>query len=222
MIQHEIDREIVARAQLGEHAAFELLVKRYRRRLLRQILCIVHNLADAEEVLQEVLILAFRGLPEFRGEAGIYTWLFRIGLNRAKTHQIVKRKRSAVSVELSQENYAIEEMLAVSEVCSPLTAFENKERIEALDKCLNEMSTKLRKALVLFEIEGHSYSEIGKIEKIPVGTVRSRIARARKFLNDELNPGHDEGDIGSAINDATGNKQNSLVPEFEVAACAPI
>lgn len=221
MIPRDIENDLVIRAKSGEQVAFEVLVKKYRRRMLRQILGIVRNLADAEEVLQEVLILAFRGLPAFRGDAGFYTWFFRIGLNRAKTHQIVKGKRSAVSVQLSQEAYAIEEMLAVSEICSPHTALENKESIEALDQCLTNMPAKLRIALVLFEIEGHSYGEIGEIEKIPVGTVRSRIARARQFLNDQLNPGRLRVPSDSAIGDATADDRISRVREFEFALCQP-
>jgi RNA polymerase sigma-70 factor (ECF subfamily) len=185
MTEREVDKTLVIRAQAGERVAFDQLVIKYRRRLLRVISTIVRNQADAEDVLQDAFLLAFRGIPYFRAEAGFYTWLFRIGVNRAKSFEIAKRRH--VSIEFFTESDQREEA-TFDGVCdqSPLTALENKESIVALDRVLEGMPPTQSAALFLLGVEGLSYQEIARAAKVPIGTIRSRIFRARKLIAEAL------------------------------------
>ena len=189
MTDKDLDAFIVLRVQQGDLPAFNLLVLKYQRRLLRVVSRLVHDAADAEDVVQETFVKAYRALPNFRGDAAFYTWLFRIGVNVAKNFLVTKNRKAGISLQLlAREDDNGSDEHAVAEAACPSTALANKQTVIALDQALDAMPTQLRTAIVLYEIEGLSYEEIGTVMRCPVGTVRSRIFRARELIAAKLFP----------------------------------
>lgn len=177
------DRELVERARAGERAAFDLLVARYQRRLLRLVLRLLRDPAEAEDVVQEAFLKAFRALPRFRGEAAFYTWLYRIALNGARNAILRRRQRGA------SHGVAPSQLPApVPEIGTPESMLLSKQVMLAIDAALEALPLELRTAIVLREIEGLSYEEIAEIMECPLGTVRSRIFRAREAIARRLRP----------------------------------
>ncbi|SFF94682.1 RNA polymerase, sigma-24 subunit, RpoE [Duganella sp. CF458] len=177
------DRELVERARAGERAAFDLLVARYQRRLLRLVLRLLRDPAEAEDVVQETFLKAYRALPRFRGEAAFYTWLYRIALNGARNAILRRRQRSA------PQGVAPSQLVApVPEIGTPESMLLSKQVMLAIDAALEALPLELRSAIVLREIEGLSYEEIAQIMECPLGTVRSRIFRAREAIARRLRP----------------------------------
>ena len=178
----ELDEILVLRFQHGESSAFNLLTDKYKGRLFRVVLRLVHNPSDAEDVVQEALISAYRALPSFRREAAFYTWLFQIAINGAKKLLKAQSTRRNVSVQLGEdEDGELEDIGGVDEL-SPLSILENKRDISALDHALRQLPNTMATAILLRELEGLSYEEIAAVMGCPVGTVRSRIFRARELL----------------------------------------
>ena len=189
MTDREADEKLVARVQQGDRTAFNELVVKYQRRLFRVICRIIPDPGDAEDVMQETFIRAFRALPSFRGEAGFYTWLFRIGVNSAKNFAIMRQRKAGVSAQLgSDEDDTADPALNVTDHRSPMSELENKQTISALNDALDAMPVHLSSALMLCEIDGYSYKEISIIMGCPMGTVRSRIFRARELIAAKLAP----------------------------------
>jgi len=185
----DVDALIVLRVQGGDLPAFNLLVLKYQRRLLRVVLRLVHDPADAEDVVQETFVKAYRALPNFRGDAAFYTWLFRIGVNVAKNFLVTKNRKAGVSMQLvTRDDDPGADEHVVAEAACPSTALANKQTVIALDQALDAMPPQLRTAIVLYEIEGLSYEQIGDVMRCPVGTVRSRIFRARELIAAKLFP----------------------------------
>lgn len=177
------DRELVERARAGERAAFDLLVARYQRRLLRLVLRLLRDPAEAEDVVQETFLKAYRALPRFRGEAAFYTWLYRIALNGARNAILRRRQRGA------PHGVAPSQLPApVPEIGTPESMLLSKQVMLAIDAALEALPLELRTAIVLREIEGLSYEEIAEIMECPLGTVRSRIFRAREAIARRLRP----------------------------------
>ncbi|WP_426162478.1 sigma-70 family RNA polymerase sigma factor [Pseudoduganella sp. R-34] len=177
------DRELVERARAGERAAFDQLVARYQRRLLRLVLRLLRDPAEAEDVVQETFLKAYRALPRFRGEAAFYTWLYRIALNGARNAILRRRQRSA------PQGVAPSQLPApVPEIGTPESMLLSKQVMLAIDAAMEALPLELRTAVVLREIEGLSYEEIAQIMECPLGTVRSRIFRAREAIARRLRP----------------------------------
>jgi len=177
------DRELVERARAGERAAFDQLVARYQRRLLRLVLRLLRDPAEAEDVVQETFLKAYRALPRFRGEAAFYTWLYRIALNGARNAILRRRQRSG------PHGVAPSQLPApVPEIGTPESMLLSKQVVQAIDAALEALPLELRTAVVLREIEGLSYEEIAQIMECPLGTVRSRIFRAREAIARRLRP----------------------------------
>lgn len=177
------DRELVERARGGERAAFDLLVARYQRRLLRLVLRLLRDQAEAEDVVQETFLKAYRALPRFRGEAAFYTWLYRIALNGARNVILRRRQRGA------PQGVTPAQLPAPSgEIGTPESMLLSKQVMQTIDAALEALPLELRTAIVLREIEGLSYEEIGQIMECPLGTVRSRIFRAREAIARRLRP----------------------------------
>ena len=168
---------------MGERSAFDLLVARYRRRLLRLVLRLLRDQAEAEDVVQETFLKAFRALPRFRGEAAFYTWLYRIALNGARNAILRRRQRSAPSGVVPAQLTA-----PVPEVGTPESMLLSKQVMQTIDAAMEALPLELRTAIVLREIEGLSYEEIAQIMECPLGTVRSRIFRAREAIARRLRP----------------------------------
>lgn len=187
--EREIDAALVKRAQAGEKRAFELLVNKYQRRILRLLGRILHNQSDVEDIAQETFLKAYRALPKFRNESAFYTWLYRIAVNTARNHISSKHNQVFVSDQMESqdgETFSLLDNLTDGE--TPETHLHNREIIEALQIALEELPEQLRQAIVLRELEGLSYEEISTAMDCPVGTVRSRIFRAREAISERLKP----------------------------------
>jgi RNA polymerase sigma-70 factor (ECF subfamily) len=189
MGDREVDQQLVERAQRGDKHAFELLVVKYQRRLGRLISRFVRNAAEAEDVTQEAFIKAYRALPGFRGESAFYTWLYRIGINTAKNHLVAQGRRAPTSTTFdAEEAESFEEASLLHEVSTPENELMSKQVVDVVNASLQQLPEDLRTALTLREIEGLSYEEIAAVMNCPIGTVRSRIFRAREVVATNLRP----------------------------------
>lgn len=189
MGDREVDQQLVERAQRGDKHAFELLVAKYQRRLGRLISRFVRNSAEAEDVTQDAFIKAYRALPSFRGDSAFYTWLYRIGINTAKNHLVAQGRRAPTSTSFdAEEAEDFEDAALLHEVATPENELMSKQVVEVVNSSLQELPDDLRMALTLREIEGLSYEEIAAVMDCPIGTVRSRIFRAREAIATNLRP----------------------------------
>jgi RNA polymerase sigma-70 factor (ECF subfamily) len=189
MGDREVDQQLVERAQRGDKHAFELLVAKYQRRLGRLISRFVRNAAEAEDVTQDAFIKAYRALPAFRGDSAFYTWLYRIGINTAKNHLVAQGRRAPTSTPFdADEAEDFEDAALLHEVATPENELMSKQVVEVVNSSLQELPDDLRTALTLREIEGLSYEEIAAVMNCPIGTVRSRIFRAREAIATNLRP----------------------------------
>jgi RNA polymerase sigma-70 factor (ECF subfamily) len=189
MGDREVDQQLVERAQRGDKHAFELLVAKYQRRLGRLISRFVRNAAEAEDVTQDAFIKAYRALPAFRGDSAFYTWLYRIGINTAKNHLVAQARRAPTSTPFdAEEAEDFEDAALLHEVATPENELMSKQVVEVVNSSLQELPDDLRTALTLREIEGLSYEEIAAVMDCPIGTVRSRIFRAREAIAANLRP----------------------------------
>lgn len=189
MGDREVDQQLVERAQRGDKHAFELLIAKYQRRLARLISRFVRDAAEVEDVTQEAFIKAYRALPAFRGESAFYTWLYRIGINTAKNYLLsVGRRAPTTTVFDAEEAEGFEEAGLLQEVSTPENELMSKQVVEVVNSSLQQLPDDLRTALTLREIEGLSYEEIAAVMSCPVGTVRSRIFRAREAIATNLRP----------------------------------
>jgi RNA polymerase sigma-70 factor, ECF subfamily len=189
MGDREVDQQLVERAQRGDKHAFELLVAKYQRRLGRLISRFVRNAAEAEDVTQDAFIKAYRALPAFRGDSAFYTWLYRIGINTAKNHLVAQGRRAPTTTPFdTDEAEDFEDAALLHEVATPENELMSKQVVEVVNASLQELPDDLRTALTLREIEGLSYEEIAVVMNCPIGTVRSRIFRAREAIATNLRP----------------------------------
>jgi RNA polymerase sigma-70 factor, ECF subfamily len=189
MGEKEVDQQLVDRAQRGDKHAFELLVAKYQRRLARLISRFVRDSVEVEDVTQDAFIKAYRALPTFRGESAFYTWLYRIGINTAKNHlQALKRRAPTTTLFDAEESEGFEDAGLLHEVSTPENELMSKQVVDVVNSSLNELPDDLRTALTLREIEELSYEEIAAAMNCPVGTVRSRIFRAREAIATNLRP----------------------------------
>ena len=189
MGDREVDQQLVERAQRGDKHAFGLLVAKYQRRLGRLISRFVRNAAEAEDVTQDAFIKAYRALPAFRGDSAFYTWLYRIGINTAKNHLVSQGRRAPTSTPFdAEEAEDFEDAALLHEVATPENELMSKQVVEVVNSSLQELPDDLRTALTLREIEGLSYEEIAAVMDCPIGTVRSRIFRAREAIATNLRP----------------------------------
>lgn len=185
----EVDQQLVERAQRGDKYAFELLVIKYQRRLARLISRFVRDAAEVDDVTQEAFIKAYRALPAFRGESAFYTWLYRIGINTAKNYLLALKRRAPTSTSSNTEDAeGFEDAGLLQEVSTPENELMSKQVVEVVNSSLQELPDDLRTALTLREIEGLSYEEIASVMSCPIGTVRSRIFRAREAISTNLRP----------------------------------
>jgi RNA polymerase sigma-70 factor (ECF subfamily) len=182
MSDREVDQQLVERAQRGDKQAFELLVLKYQRKLERLLSRVIRDPAEIEDVAQEAFIKAYRALPNFRGDSAFYTWLYRIGINTAKNYLIALGRRAPTSTEFdSEEAEGFEDAAGLRDINTPESELTVNDAIAALPE-------ELRTAITLRELDGLSYEEIAQIMNCPIGTVRSRIFRAREAVADKLRP----------------------------------
>ena len=189
MSDREIDRQLVVRAQGGDKQAFNLLVEKYQRKLARLLSRFIRDPAEVEDVTQEAFIKAYRALPAFRGDSAFYTWLYRIGINTAKNYLMAMGRRAPTSTEVEAEDAeGFEEGEQLRDINTPESALLTSEIAETVNKTIEQLPEELRTAIQMREIEGMSYEDIAKAMDCPIGTVRSRIFRAREAIAEQLRP----------------------------------
>ena len=189
MSEREVDRELVARAQRGDKRAFELLVEKYQRKLARLLSRFIRDPAEVEDVTQEAFIKAYRALPAFRGDSAFYTWLYRIGINTAKNYLMALGRRAPTSTEVEAEDAeGFEDGEQLRDINTPESMLLSAEIARTVNATIEELPEELRTAIQLREIEGMSYEDIARVMDCPIGTVRSRIFRAREAIAGRLRP----------------------------------
>ena len=190
MGDREIDQQLVESAQRGDKQAFGLLVSKYQRKLGRLLSQFIRDPAEVEDVVQESFIKAYRALPTFRGDSAFYTWLYRISINTAKNFLVSQGRRvSTVANGFDNEDAeTFEEGAQLREMNTPENELMSKQVAETVNQILHDLPEELRSAITLREIEGLSYEEIAGIMGCPIGTVRSRIFRAREAIAEKLRP----------------------------------
>jgi RNA polymerase sigma-70 factor, ECF subfamily len=189
MGDREVDQQLVARAQRGDKRAYELLVMKYQRKLGRLLSRWVRDPAEVEDVTQEAFIKAYRALPSFRGESAFYTWLYRIAINTAKNYLVALGRRAPTTTGFdNEEAEGFEDAEQLRDGSTPESELEGKQIAAVVNKAMDALPDDLRTAITLREIEGLSYDEIASVMNCPIGTVRSRIFRAREAIATELRP----------------------------------
>jgi RNA polymerase sigma-70 factor, ECF subfamily len=189
MSDREVDQQLVERAQRGDKKAFELLVGKYQRKLARLLSRFIRDAAEVEDVTQEAFIKAYRALPTFRGDSAFYTWLYRIGINTAKNYLVAMGRRAPTTTEIdSEEAEGFEGSDQLHDLNTPENEMATRQIADTVNQTLSELPEELRTAITLREIEGLSYEDIASIMSCPIGTVRSRIFRAREAIAAKLRP----------------------------------
>ncbi|MPZ42874.1 MAG: RNA polymerase sigma factor RpoE [Betaproteobacteria bacterium] len=189
MGDREVDQQLVERAQRGDKSAFELLVAKYQRKLIRLLSRFIRDPTEVEDVAQEAFIKAYRALPSFRGDSAFYTWLYRIGINTAKNYLVAMGRRAPTVSEIeSADSEGSEESGQVPDYNTPENELMSRQIAETVNRAVDDLPEELRTAITLRELEGLSYEDIAGIMNCPIGTVRSRIFRAREAIAEKLRP----------------------------------
>lgn len=182
------DQQLVDRVFKGDKHAFDLLVLRYQHRILGLIGRFINDPAEVEDVAQEAFIKAYRALPKFRGDSAFYTWLYRIAINTAKNYLVARGRRPpSTDVDVDDAEF-MENNTALTDIESPEASQEKADLERVINEAIDELPEDLRTAFTLREFSGLSYEEITEIMGCPVGTVRSRIFRAREALDKKIRP----------------------------------
>jgi RNA polymerase sigma-70 factor, ECF subfamily len=188
MSNQSSDKKLVKRVQKGDKGAFDLLVLKYQHKIVNLVMRYVRDPELALDITQEAFIKAYRALPRFRGDSAFYTWMYRIAVNTAKNHLAAQRRRP-MDVELDlqdPEQYDLHSKL--KETDTPEGVILGKELQETVERAIAALPEDLRTAIILRELEGMSYEEIAQTMECPVGTVRSRIFRARDAIAKKVGP----------------------------------
>lgn len=189
MSERDVDAELVARVQRGDKRAFDLLVLKYQRKIMRLLSRMIRDPAEIEDVAQEAFIKAYRALPQFRGDSAFYTWLYRIAINTARNWQVASGRRPAtLNVIETEDGETFSQIDNLTDNNTPESMATSREIVETVNAAINALPEDLRTAIVLREIEGMSYEDIAQSMACPIGTVRSRIFRAREAIAAQLRP----------------------------------
>jgi len=187
--RRDVDADLVARVQRGDKRAFDLLVLKYQRRIMRLLARLLRSPADIEDVTQEAFIKAYRALPQFRGESAFYTWLYRIAINTARNwHVSQSRRPQTVDGFVNEDGETFEQIDNLTDINTPDAVLASKQVAATINAAIDELPDELRVAILLREIEGMSYEDIAQSMGCPIGTVRSRIFRARDAIATKLRP----------------------------------
>ena len=182
------DKQLVERVQHGDKKAFDLLVLKYQQRIINLVSRFVYSPSDAQDIAQEAFIKAYRALPNFRGESAFYTWMYRIAVNTAKNHLAVKSRRPLESAQDIDDVEQIEGDNTLRHQETPEHLLLRDEIQETILNSIEALPEDLKAAITLREVEGLSYEDISRAMDCPIGTVRSRIFRAREAIDKELKP----------------------------------
>jgi RNA polymerase sigma-70 factor (ECF subfamily) len=188
MGERAVDQELVARAQRGDKRAFDLLVLKYQQKVINLVSRYVRDPSEALDVAQEVFVKAYRALPGFRAESAFYTWLYRIAINTAKNFLVAQTRRppdADLDAELAEQ---LDVGVRLKEQATPESHLLEQEIAKTVQAAIDELPEDLRTAIILRELEGLSYEEIANAMSCPIGTVRSRIFRAREAIDARLRP----------------------------------
>ena len=185
MIASDTDQQLVQRAQRGDLRAFDLLVLKYQGRIAALVGRYLSDASEVEDVTQEAFVKAYLALGKFRGDSAFYTWLYRIAANAAKNHLVTKRRRPGADATI-EDVESFDEGGLLSESASPEALAMGDELAEVVESALNALPDELRAALMLREFDGLSYDDIADVLGCPVGTVRSRIFRAREAIDQRV------------------------------------
>jgi len=187
MNQRDVDAALVARVQRGDKRAFDLLVLKYQRKIMRLLSRMIRDPAEIEDVTQEAFIKAYRALPQFRGESAFYTWLYRIAINTARNWQAANNRRPLTSSIIETgEGETFDEIDNLTDISTPESMLASRQIAETVNAAMQSLPEDLRTAILLREIEGMSYEDIAQSMGCPIGTVRSRIFRAREAIASQL------------------------------------
>ncbi len=186
--EKQVDQALVERVQQGDKQAFDLLVRKYQQKIMNVIMRYVHDPDEAQDIAQEAFVKAYRALPKFRGDSAFYTWLYRIAINTAKNMLVSRGRRppgSDVEVEVAEQ---LDAGARLKDQATPESYIHEEEVLRTIKKAMDDLPEDLRTAIMLRELDGMSYEEIAEAMSCPIGTVRSRIFRAREAIDKKLRP----------------------------------
>lgn len=184
----DLDQDLVQRVQRGDKSAFDLLVVKYQHKIVHLVNRYVKDPSEAQDVAQDTFIKAYRALGDFRGESAFYTWLYRIAINTAKNYLLSRSRRHSDYEVDAQDAEQLEGAPQMRDIDTPEDHMMNDEIIKVIKEAVEKLPEEMRIAITLREFEGMSYEEIAEAMDCPIGTVRSRIFRAREAIDDKLNP----------------------------------
>ena len=188
MGESELDQALVERVQKGDKRAFDLLVRKYQHKIVSVVTRYVSDWSEAQDVAQEAFIRAYRALGAFRGESAFYTWLYRIGINTAKNHLVSRGRRPPIGDIAIEDAVLLDGASQLRERATPERELLRQEIEQTVFGTVEELPEELRTAITLREVDGLSYEEIAEAMNCPIGTVRSRIFRAREAIDEKLRP----------------------------------
>ena len=188
MGERNIDQTLVERVQQGDKSAFDILVLKYQSKIIQLVNRYVHDPDEAMDVAQEAFIKAYRAIGRFRGDSAFYTWIYRIAINTAKNHLVASGRRPPAGDIDAQDAEQYEGATGLREYATPEGMILKDEIEKTVASAIDELPDDLKTAITLRELEGLSYEEIAQAMECPIGTVRSRIFRARDAIDTKLKP----------------------------------
>ncbi len=188
MSDRNSDLELVRKVQAGDKRAFDLLVLKYQHRIASLVSRFVQDQHEAQDVTQEAFIKAYRGLKNFRGDSAFYTWLYRIAINAAKNYLVSASRRPTDGGISSDDAEYFDSAIGLREVADPQSEMMTDQIADTIRDAMNNLPAELQTAITLRELKGMSYEEIAQVMECPIGTVRSRIFRARGAIDEQLRP----------------------------------
>ncbi len=187
-LSEQVDKELVLKVQQGDKKAFDLLVQKYQHKIIQLVNRYIKDPSEAQDIAQETFIKAYRALGNFRGDSAFYTWLYRIAINTAKNYLVSRaRKSSDYEVDITDAEQ-VEHSPRLKGLDTPEQELLNEEILETIKSAIDGLAEDMKIAIMLREFEGMSYEEIAVTMNCPVGTVRSRIFRAREAIDKQLKP----------------------------------